>query len=71
MIYSKGKSSGLLALKDLFNCYALTSGEVINKDKSTIYSAAIPQARLLLHMVSILNFRITPFQLPRGTYIQR
>ncbi|KEH18286.1 hypothetical protein MTR_8g015630 [Medicago truncatula] len=57
MIYCKGKLSGLQALKQLFDSYALNSGQVINNGKSTILSAYISQARLL-RIVTLLDFKI-------------
>ena len=46
MIYCKGKSSSLHALKDLFHRYELASGQVISTSKSIIFSSTISQARL-------------------------
>ncbi|GAU26296.1 hypothetical protein TSUD_55940 [Trifolium subterraneum] len=57
MIFCKGKLSGLKALKDLFNLYALESGQVINNSKSTIFCSSITQGRLAL-IVQLLNFNI-------------
>jgi ribonuclease HI len=57
MIFCKGNLSGLRALKDLFNLYALESGQVINTSKSTIFSGSITQGRLDL-IVQLLNFKI-------------
>ena len=57
MIFCKGNIPGLKDLKDLFDRYALASGQIINNGKSTIFSAPITQARLN-HIVSILNFNI-------------
>jgi hypothetical protein len=37
MVFCKGKLSGLNALKDLFDSYALQSGQNINTAKSTIF----------------------------------
>ncbi|GAU51938.1 hypothetical protein TSUD_417200 [Trifolium subterraneum] len=45
MVFCKGKLSGLTDLKDLFNSYALQSGQVINTAKSTIYSGSITQGK--------------------------
>jgi hypothetical protein len=57
MVFCKGKLSGLRALKDLFNNYALQSGQVINTSKSTIFSGSITQGRLNLIM-NLLNFKL-------------
>lgn len=57
MLFCRGKISGLRALKDLFNRYAMESGQVINHSKSTIFSASISQARI--HQIQqLLNFSI-------------
>lgn len=37
MIFCKGKLSSITALMDLFNSYALASGQVINPSKSTVF----------------------------------
>jgi hypothetical protein len=57
MVFCKDKLSGLKALKDLFDSYALQSGQKINTAKSTIYSGSITQGRLNL-IVNLLNFQI-------------
>jgi hypothetical protein len=57
LIFCKGNLSGLRALKDLFDSYALQSGQRINTAKSTIYSGSITQGRLNL-IVNLLNFQI-------------
>jgi hypothetical protein len=57
MIFCKGNLSGLRALKELFNLYALESGQVINTSKSTIFSGSITQGRLDL-IVQLLNFKV-------------
>lgn len=57
MIFCKGNIPGLKDLKDLFDRYALASGQIINNGKSTIFFASITPARLN-HIVSILNFNI-------------
>ncbi|GAU45776.1 hypothetical protein TSUD_24400 [Trifolium subterraneum] len=41
LIFCKGNISGLKALKDLFDNYALESGQVISTSKSTIFSGSI------------------------------
>jgi mannosylglycoprotein endo-beta-mannosidase len=46
LIFCKGYLSGLRALKDLFETYALASGQVINNLKSTIIAGAIAPRRL-------------------------
>jgi ribonuclease HI len=57
MIFCKGKLDGLRALKDLFESYALESGQKINNAKSTIYSGSTTPGRLNL-IVQLLNFKI-------------
>jgi hypothetical protein len=57
MVFCKGKLAGLNALKDLFDTYAIQSGQVINTAKSTIYSGSITQSRLNL-IVNLLNFKL-------------
>jgi len=57
MIYCKGKSSSLIALRDLFNRYALSSGQIINTSESTIFSSSISQSRLA-QIVDFLHFNI-------------
>jgi hypothetical protein len=57
MVFCKGKLSGLKALKDLFDTYALQSGQRINTAKSTIYFGSITQGRLNL-IINLLNFQI-------------
>ncbi|KAK2352799.1 hypothetical protein QL285_090510 [Trifolium repens] len=57
MVFCKGKLSGLMALKDLFDTYALQSGQRINTAKSTIYSGSITQGRLNL-IINLLTFQI-------------
>jgi hypothetical protein len=57
MIYCNGKNSGLHALHDLFNRYALNSCQIININKSTIISNAISHQRLN-QIVDILHFKI-------------
>jgi hypothetical protein len=49
--------NGLRELKNLFNKYALESGQVINSAKSTIFSRSITPRRLAL-MVQLLNFSL-------------
>lgn len=46
MIFCKGKISSIHALMQLFNSYALTSGQVINPSKSTIFYGSISHARM-------------------------
>lgn len=57
MIYCNGKSSGLQALKELFDRYALNSGQVINTSKSTLFSDSISHSRME-RIVNLLNFKI-------------
>lgn len=57
MIFCKGKMSGLTALSELFQRYALNSGQIINNSKSTIYSSSISNVRLN-RIVQLLNFNI-------------
>jgi len=57
MIYCNGRSSGLQALKELFDKYALNSGQVINTTKSTLFSDSIPTARMA-QIFNLLNFKI-------------
>ncbi|KAK2426743.1 hypothetical protein QL285_025379 [Trifolium repens] len=57
LIFCKGNLSGLKALKNLFDQYALESGQVINPSKSTIYSGSITPGRLNL-IVQLLNFKL-------------
>jgi hypothetical protein len=57
MIFCKGNLSGLKALKELFDSYAVESGQKINTSKSTIYSGSITHGRLEL-IVQLLNFKI-------------
>jgi ribonuclease HI len=57
MIFCKGNIAGLRALKELFNRYALESGQVINNAKSTIFHGSITNRRLL-SIVDLLNFKV-------------
>jgi hypothetical protein len=57
MIFCKGNIAGLRALKDLFNRYALESGQVINNAKSTIFYGSITHRRLQI-IVDLLNFKL-------------
>jgi mannosylglycoprotein endo-beta-mannosidase len=57
MIFCKGNMTGLKALKDLFNIYALESGQVINNAKSTIFFGSITPRRLQ-SIVGLLNFKL-------------
>lgn len=57
MIFCKGKMSGLTALSELFQRYALNSGQIINNSKSTIYSGSISNVRLN-RIFQLLNFNI-------------
>jgi hypothetical protein len=80
MVYCKGKLSSVKALKDLFNNYALQSGQVISNSKSTIFSGSITHGRLNL-IVAVLNFKVgtLPFNYlgvpifrgkPKSSYLQ-
>ncbi|GAU35013.1 hypothetical protein TSUD_103360 [Trifolium subterraneum] len=79
MIFCKGNLAGLRALKNLFDIYALESGQVINNSKSTIFYGSITQGRLAL-IVHLLNFKLgSTFQLfgvpifkgkPKACYLQ-
>lgn len=60
MIFCKGEVSGLNALKDLFIRYALESGQIVNKAKSTIFSGSITPRRLDL-IIQLINFIIEFF----------
>ncbi|GAU35943.1 hypothetical protein TSUD_394910 [Trifolium subterraneum] len=57
LIFCKGNISGLKALKDLFDNYALESGQVISTSKSTIFSGSITPGRLNL-IVQLLKFKL-------------
>jgi len=46
MIFCKGKLYSIKAFMDLFNSYALASGQVINPSKSTVYYGSISNTRL-------------------------
>jgi hypothetical protein len=55
MVFCRGKSSCIKALKDLFTDYAINSGQVINASKSTIYPGGISQVRLA-NLVNLIGF---------------
>ncbi|WJX12769.1 hypothetical protein P8452_03227 [Trifolium repens] len=57
MIFCKGNIAGLKHLKELFNRYALESGQLINNAKSTIFSGSISHRRLQT-IVELLNFKV-------------
>jgi ribonuclease HI len=57
MIFCKGTLNGLKALKNLFNTYALESGQIINTSKSIIFSGSITPGRLAL-IAQLLDFKI-------------
>lgn len=57
MVYCRGKTSNLQALKALFTDYANCSGQFISAPKSTIYSGGITQSRLNL-IAQMLGFSI-------------
>lgn len=46
MIFCKGRVSSIQALMDLFNAYALASGQIINPAKSTVYYGSISTTRI-------------------------
>ncbi|PNX63452.1 ribonuclease H, partial [Trifolium pratense] len=60
MIYCSGKLSGLEALRMLFTRYAISSGQVIDAAKSTIFAGSISQARLG-HIANLFGFTIGTF----------
>jgi hypothetical protein len=60
MVFCKGKLSCVKALNDLFNNYALQSGQVISTSKSTIFSGSITHGKLNL-IVAVLNFKVELF----------
>lgn len=57
MVFCKGKNSSLLALKDLFTRYAACSVQIINTNKSSIYSGGISNDRIN-SIVNMLGFQI-------------
>jgi hypothetical protein len=57
MIFCKGSLNGLRYLKELFNLYAIESGQVINNSKSTIFSGSITQGRLNF-IAQLFNFNL-------------
>jgi len=57
MVFCKGKTSCLTALKELFTRYAACSGQIINVSKSSIYSGGISNDRLH-SIVNLLGFSI-------------
>ncbi|GAU35044.1 hypothetical protein TSUD_30100 [Trifolium subterraneum] len=57
MVYCNGRHSNLVALKNLFNRYALASGQVVSPSKSTIFSGGISHARLL-QIAQFIGFNI-------------
>ncbi|XP_024636247.1 uncharacterized protein [Medicago truncatula] len=57
MVYCKGKHSCLIALKELFQRYALASGQMISASKSIIFSGSIPHARLS-QIANFIGFKI-------------
>ncbi|KAK2424264.1 hypothetical protein QL285_034644 [Trifolium repens] len=57
MIFCKGNLNGLKALKELFDKYALESGQRISNSKSTIFSGSITQGRLVL-IAQLFNFKL-------------
>ncbi|GAU41845.1 hypothetical protein TSUD_177560 [Trifolium subterraneum] len=57
LVFCKGNLSGLRAIKELFDKYALESGQMINNSKSTIFSGSITPGRLNL-IRQLLNFNL-------------
>jgi hypothetical protein len=57
LVFCKGNLSGIKALQDLFDQYALESGQVINTSKSTIFSGSITPGRLSL-IAQVLKFKL-------------
>ena len=57
MLFCKGKFFNLEALKNLFTNYAVSSGQIINVNKSFIYAGGIQQNRLE-QIVNLLNFNV-------------
>jgi hypothetical protein len=57
MVFCKGKTSCLQALKELFTRYANCSGQIINLSKSSIHAGGVSNVRLS-HMVQLIGFEI-------------
>ncbi|PNX83757.1 ribonuclease H, partial [Trifolium pratense] len=57
MVFCSGKISCLNALKILFVKYANCSGQIINANKSTIYSGGVTQTRLH-NIVNLFGFKV-------------
>ena len=57
MVFCNRKTFGLQALQDLFKEYALSSGQMISSNKSTIYSGSISPSRVL-NIADRLGFRL-------------
>lgn len=57
MVFCKAKTSNLQALKDLFTRYAACSGQIININKSSIYSGGVSNDRLD-SIVNMLGFQL-------------
>jgi len=55
MIFCKGKISSIQALMQLFQSYALASGQIINPSKSTVYYGSISNARID-HISGLIGF---------------
>jgi len=55
MIFCKGKVSSIQALMDLFNSYALASGQIINPAKSTVFYGSTSTARID-HISQLIGF---------------
>ncbi|GAU50559.1 hypothetical protein TSUD_180290 [Trifolium subterraneum] len=57
MVFCKGSKKHVCCLLHLFNSYGAISGQVINKQKSTFYSGAIPNSRLVM-ITNLLGFSV-------------
>ncbi|MCI03301.1 RNA-directed DNA polymerase (Reverse transcriptase), partial [Trifolium medium] len=57
MVFCRGTNSNLHALSQLFSDYALASGQVINANKSVLFSGAMSQHRTA-HFAHLLGFKI-------------
>lgn len=57
MIFCKGKTSNLEALKCLFTRYANCSGQIINANKSFFFAGGVSQNRLG-HFTNVLGFNV-------------
>jgi hypothetical protein len=57
MVYCKGNSYGLEALKDLFTKYGNCSAQIMNLRKSSIHAGGISQQRLN-NIVNMLGYSL-------------